>query len=63
MANLPVGARVNISPRGLARSEPVAAARPWTACAGGERSPKWENTRRRLTDERSPLGGGLKRYQ
>ena len=33
MANLPVGARVIISPRGLARSEPVAAARPWTACA------------------------------
>ena len=33
MANLPVGARVNISPRALASSEPVAVARRRTACA------------------------------
>jgi len=33
MLNLPVGARVNISPSALARSEPVAVARRWTACA------------------------------
>ena len=33
MPNLPVGARVNISPSALARSEPVAVARRWTACA------------------------------
>ena len=42
MRNLPVGARVNISPSALARSEPVAVARRWTACAKAN-DQKWEN--------------------